>query len=68
MGHQFVPEVGGGGGRGREVGSHGVVSATVTQSVPEDVEPEAWSTSLCLRGEGGQSWGRQYDCHPECPG
>ena len=48
-------------------GSNGVV----TQSVPEDVEAEAWSTSLCLRGEGGggrQSWGSQYDCHVESPG
>ena len=36
-------------GEGEE-GSHGVVSVTVTQSVPEDVEPEEWSTSLCLRG------------------
>ena len=52
----------------REVGSPGVVSATVTQSVPEDVEAEAWSISLRLRGEGRQSWGHQYDCHPECPG
>ena len=49
MGHQFVPEGGGGGG---EVGSHGVVSATVTHRVQEDVEAEAWGTSLCLRGEG----------------
>ena len=40
-----------GGGEG-EVGSHGVVSAPVTQSVPEDVEAEVWSTSLCLRGRG----------------
>ena len=35
-----------------EVGSHGVVSTTVTQRVPEDVEAEAWGTSLCLRGGG----------------
>ena len=47
MEHQLVPE-----GEGEE-GSHGVVSVTVTQSVPEDVEAEVWSTSLCLRGEGG---------------
>ena len=55
-------------GEGEE-GSHGVVSATATQSVPEDVEAEAWGTSLGLRGEGGrQSWGSQYDCHLESPG
>ena len=59
MKHQFVPE-----GEG-EVGSHGVVSATVTQSVPEDVETEAWGNSLCLRGRGrgegggGRGGGRQ---------
>ena len=40
------------GGEKKE-GSHGVVSVTVTQSVPEDVEAEAWSTSLCLRGGAG---------------
>ena len=43
-------------GEGEE-GSHGVVSVTVTQSVPEDFEAEAWSTSLCLRGEGGRGGG-----------
>ena len=46
-----MPE--GGGGGGGEVGSHGVVSATVTHSVQEDVEAEAWGTSLYMRGEGG---------------
>ena len=43
---------GGGGGGGGEVGSHGVVSATVTYSVTEDVEAEAWGTSLYLRERG----------------
>ena len=51
MGHQFVPE--GGGGGGGEVGSHGVVSATVTHSVTEDVEAEAWGTSFTWGGRGG---------------
>ena len=48
-----------GGGGGGEVGNHGVVSATVTQSVPEDVEAEAWNTSLCLRGGRGREVGSQ---------
>ena len=63
MGHQFVPE-------GEGVGSHGVISTTVTQSVPEDVKAKAWGTSLCLMGGGGgrQSWGSQCDCHLQCPG